>query len=845
MFLKVKFALILMVVTGSLLAQSKLQSPDTFLPHKLGEHFTPHYMVVDYFQHVADNSDLVQLYKYGESNQKRPLYLAFISSKKNLENLEEIRKNNLRLTGLEQGSITSTSAIAIVWLSHGVHGNEAGASESSMQSLYELVNPNNTEAKRWLENTIVIIDPSINPDGYSRYTHWNRNVGNQSPDPVHEAREHDEPWPGGRVNHYLFDLNRDWAWATQIETRQRLKIYQDWMPHIHADFHEQGHNDHYYFAPAAQPFHKYITKWQSDFQYEIGKNHAKYFDAEGWLYFTREVFDLFYPSYGDTYPTFNGAIGMTYEQAGHSFAGRAVIMENGDTLTLKDRVDHHQTTAISTVEIASKNANRLVDQFKNYFDNAQKNPPGKYKTFIIKATNDPGKLQRLMELLDRHQIKYGRANKAMSLPAYDYINGLDLRHEVAEGDLIISAYQPKGLLAQVLFDPRSDLVDSLTYDITAWSLMYAYGLEGYASTERLDPAGDFALKNMRNRANYQNPYAYISTWNSLQDARFLSALLQKNIKVRYAQNGFNIDEKDYTAGSLVITAGDNRKDENFHKTVTDIAQQFNKQIEGVSTGFSKMGGDLGSASMVFIDRPNILVLSGEQTYPNEFGQIWYYFEQDLNYPVTIMDANKLAATPLQDYNLLILPEGNYNWSDDTTEKIANWVSAGGRLIAIGAANSALEDKAGFILTKYAKDADKNAAKLAYDDAQLQNRTQIYRDKTRSFLPYSIPGAIYKINLDNSHPLGFGMKNYYFSLKTSGRSYQLLKNAWNVGYVGEKPMISGYVGLKKQQELENTVVFAVQNKGAGSITYMVDNPLYRGFWEEGKFLFSNAVFFVGQ
>jgi hypothetical protein len=845
MFLKLNFFLSLTLFTFTLFAQNNLQSPSDFLPHKLGEDFTPHYMVVDYFQHVAKNSEHVQLVKYGESNQKRPLYLAFISSKKNLENLEEIRKNNLRLTGLEKGDMTGTSAVAVVWLSHGVHGNEAGASESSLQSIYELANPKNIETKKWLENTVVIIDPSINPDGYSRYTHWNRNVSNQDPDPVHIAREHEEPWPGGRVNHYLFDLNRDWAWATQIETRQRLKIYQQWMPHIHADFHEQGHNDHYYFAPAAQPYHAYITKWQSDFQYEIGENHAKYFDAEGWLYFTREVFDLFYPSYGDTYPTFNGAIGMTYEQAGHSFSGRAVIMENGDTLTLKDRVDHHETTALSTVEMASKNANRLVDQFKAYFDAAQNNPPGQYKTFIIKGTNNQAKLKRLTELLDRHQIRYGRAGTSVSVPAFDYVLGKDLRHEVAAGDLIISAFQPKGLLAQVLFDPRSDLVDSLTYDITAWSLMYAYGLEGYASTQRLDPSGDFIFEKKSIVSGQKKPYAYVVKWKSLQDARFLGALLQSNIKARYAENSFNIDGNQYMPGTLVITKGDNRKNVNFNETVVKIAKEYEVEIMGVSTGFARSGSDLGSGSMVFIEKPTIAILSGEQTYPIQFGQVWYYFEQDLNYPITNINADKLDRADLDEFNVLILPEGRYIWNDKVTQKITDWVAKGGRLIAIGAANGSLEDKSGFALTKYAKDIDKSMAKAARDKAQLMNRTQIYRDKVRAFLPQSIPGAIYKIKLDNSHPLGFGFNDYYFSLKTSGRSYDLLKNVWNVGYIGNKPLISGFVGSQKQQELENSVVFAEQGKGAGSIIYMIDNPLYRGFWEEGKFLFSNAVFFVGQ
>ncbi|MEZ4980279.1 MAG: hypothetical protein R2769_01580 [Saprospiraceae bacterium] len=294
-----------------------------------------------------------------------------------------------------------------------------------------------------------------------------------------DSREHNEPWPGGRVNHYLFDLNRDWAWATQIETQQRLKLYQEWMPHVHPDVHEQYIDNPYYFAPAAEPFHQYITQWQRDFQTEIGKNHAGYFDENGWLYFTREIFDLFYPSYGDTYPTFNGAIGMTYEQAGHSTAGRAASMRNGDTLLLKDRMAHHHTTSMSTIEMTSKNASRVVKNFKAYFDEGKNNPQGNYKTFVIRnKEEDASKIKALLTLLDRHKIQYGKAaNSKSGINGFDYQNNKTRFFFINENDLVISAYQPKSVLAQVLFEPEGVLSDSLTYDITAWALPYAYGLK--------------------------------------------------------------------------------------------------------------------------------------------------------------------------------------------------------------------------------------------------------------------------------------------------------------------------------------------------------------------------------
>ena len=412
----------LLLCTGTLSAQ--LQTPSAFLPHELGATFTPHHTLIDYVEHVVENSGRVEMEEYGRTNEQRPLVLAYISTPENLARLTEIRKNNLRAAGLLPGDTDpALNDIAIVWLSYSVHGNEAAGSEASMRVLYELANESDTRTGAWLDNTVVLLDPSLNPDGYNRYTNWYRQVAGRTPDTNREAREHQEPWPGGRVNHYLFDLNRDWAWQTQVESRQRMVKYQQWMPHIHADIHEQGITSPYYFAPAAAPYHDYITDWQEDFQTEIGKNHAGYFDREGWLYFTRERFDLLYPSYGDTYPTFNGSIGMTYEQGGSGRAGRAVDLPNGDTLTLYDRIEHHKTTSLSTVEIASRESDRITENFRNYFAGSAEKPSGEYLSYTIPATTPPGKMNRLLDLLDRNGIEYGTATNSTNNSAYSYRNG--------------------------------------------------------------------------------------------------------------------------------------------------------------------------------------------------------------------------------------------------------------------------------------------------------------------------------------------------------------------------------------------------------------------------------------
>jgi hypothetical protein len=830
----------LLGLTLSLSAQ--IESPSEFLPHQLGENFTPHHLLVDYVEHVAANSKRVKLVHYGKTNQDRPLILAIVSSEENIANLENLRLNNLRKTGMVEGENEKELDRAIVWLSYSVHGNEAGGSESSMAVLHELTDVKNKNAATWLQNTIVIIDPSLNPDGYSRYSHWNRNVSNLHPSPARGVREHKEPWPGGRVNHYLFDLNRDWAWQTQVESQQRMKVYREWMPHVHADLHEQYPDNPYYFAPASQPFHQYLTDWQGRFQTEIGKNHANYFDKEGWLYFTKEVFDLFYPSYGDTYPSFNGAIGMTYEQAGHGISGRSIFMENGDTLVLNDRIDHHKTTSLSTIEVSSVNAERLIKNFEGYFETANNNPPGKYKTYIIKHTNNPDKIKALVKLMDKNGIRYGSATSTNGVKAFDYQKRTDITLKVESGDLLISAYQPQGVLTQVLFDPDAKLVDSMTYDITAWSLPYAYGLETYATKEKLNISKSYEFKEYKLSVSPSSkPYAYFVKWGSLDDARFLSAILKEGVNIKVASSNFTNGGNAFAPGTMVITRGDNRKTIDFDNKVKKTAARYQRNLFTASTGFSESGNDLGSGSMRFLKRPNIVLLSGANTSANSFGQLWYFFEQELDYPIDVYDADRIDRIDLDDYQILIIPEGYYSIGFKTREKITNWVQGGGRVIAIGRAVNIFAGQEGFALKEYASDDAATSAKREREESSMDRRLDAYSDQSKQYLTYASPGAIFKLKMDTSHPLAYGLGPNYFSLKTNRLAFQHIKGAWNVGTVGPSPEVIGFVGVNAKKRMENTTTFAVEDKGRGAFIYMMDNPLFRCFWENGKMLFSNALF----
>jgi hypothetical protein len=824
---------IIMLLSASFLFAQNLQSPEDFLGYKVGTHFTPHFKLLEYFKSVAAaKSDMVKLEKYGTTNEGRDLMLAYIALPENLQKLDAIRLNNLRISGSAKDKMAPVmdDAPVIVWLSYNVHGNEPASSEASMLTLFALVDPNNTQTKEWLKNTIVIIDPCINPDGRDRYANWyNSVVGtNYNVDP--QSREHAEPWPGGRTNHYNFDLNRDWAWQTQKESQQRLRKYNEWLPEIHVDYHEQGYNQPYYFAPAAEPYHEVITPWQRDFQNMIGHNNAKYFDANGWLYFTRERFDLFYPSYGDTYPIYNGAIGMTFEQGGIR-AGLGIITEDEDTLTLVDRAMHHFTTGMSTIETASKNAGKVLSEYKKFFDDTRNATGLNYKTFVL-TSKDANRLQAVADLLDVNNIQYGITN-AKSFHGYNYFTGKDENY-VDEGyQLAVSTAQPKGRLAEVLFEPKSYLSDSATYDITAWSVPYTYGVKAYALKEKLDIA---PYKPIADYADVQSDYGLLIPYNSFASALVLSDLIKQNVKVRYADKSFTYKSKNYPSGTLIVLKGNNIN--NWAALTNATCKKYKVQADIVSSGFMDKGEDFGSPDIRYIRQPKVALLTGEQVSASAAGEVWNFFDQTLHYPITLLNAENLNYYKLEKYNVIIMPDGDYDilGNKSVTDKLQAFVKSGGKIIAMeNAVEELSENDWGF----KSKDDDENKKDTGY--ALLKK----FSDKEKGYLSSSIPGAIYKVELDNTHPLAFGYDSIYFTLKQDSKLYAFMKDGWNVGIIKQPYPVAGFVGNNLKPVLKDGTVIGVKEYGRGNIIFFADDIIFRQFWHNGKQMLVNAVFLVGQ
>ncbi|HEY1025817.1 MAG TPA: zinc carboxypeptidase, partial [Sphingobacteriaceae bacterium] len=659
-------------------------------------------------------------------------------------------------------------------------------------------------------------------------------VRNVSPDPLAFTREHPEPWPGGRSNHYYFDLNRDWAWQSQKETQARMALYNRWLPHVHVDFHEQGINDPYYFAPAAEPFHEVITSWQREFQTTIGKSNAKYFDDKGWMYFTKERFDLLYPSYGDTYPIYNGSVGMTFEQGGSGRAGLAVITNSGDTLTLADRIAHHHTTGLSTIEVASQHADKVVKEFRDYFTKSRTKPEGLYKSYIIKATN-PEKLKDLAMLLERNGIRFGYG-VSRTARGFNYFSGKTESFTVDKNDMIISAYQPKSILAKVLFEPETVVTDSNTYDITAWALPYAYGLPAFATADVIKPVTETPLPASGD-IQAQSAVAYAAEWNSVADVKFLASLLKQNIKVRYAEVPFESGGRKFGAGSLIITrTGNESQGSRFDQQLQQLAAKWEISLHPVASGMVDRGADLGSGKVRFITKPKIALVLSDETSSLAYGEIWHFFEQQIGYPVSAIRSKDIPRISLGEFNVLIFPDGNY--SEIGGDKVADWVRSGGKLIALESAVAQLVGKKGFNI-KFKDNKRSEKEKDPYSDLKR------YETRERDYIRSSIPGAIYKVNLDNTHPLGFGFPDFYYTLKLDDRVYDFMSDGWNVGVFKKNNYVTGFVGQNVKQKLVDGLIFGVQDMGSGSVVYLADDPLFRSFWENGKLLFSNAVFMVGH
>lgn len=851
-------------ISLSMLSQG-LMTPEQYLGYKPGEQFTIQHTLTAYLKHVAENSPNAEYFQYGETWEGRPLSVCIVSSPENLAKLDLIRKSNLQRAGFTDGK-PEADALPIVWLAYSVHGSEPAGAEASVKVLHALVTQSWEGSADWLRDMVIIIDPCQNPDGRDLFTTRYLRAQGWPPNSNPDAWEHNQGWPSARLNHYLFDLNRDWSWHVQKETQARMKLYNSFMPHVHADFHEMGSGSTYFFPPGAEPWHKVISPWQREFHALTGKKSAELFDARFRLYYTKDNFDLFCPSFGDTWPLFNGAMGFTFEQGGGAQAGLSLALKTEDTLTLRHRVEGHFLASMAVLATAAENREKLLSNFYEFFSSAAGKPEFEYKTVIIKGTADAASLESLRELLLSNQIRYESPRvTGKKIIAFDYRLDREGSVTLEKDDIIISAHQPQGRLMQVLFEPDSYSTDSVSYDLTAWALPYVYNLEAYATKERLPAAGKAAAANASDERAEQaktadarakqaktadaapsttattaavdtsGVYAWATSMTGFSELKFMANLFRSGLRVRSTIHPFTAAGHSFNRGTVVVARGDNSNEPRFDDKVRAAALACGVKPVPLTGGIVTAGKDLGSDYSPARKSPKIAIAGGEGT-SQAFGEIWFFLERELEYPVTVIDVSGLKNTDLSEYDVLILPGGSLTEAKD---KIMAFVTAGGRAVAMDSAITLFRAEKTTALGKAfeAKEAeDKKAIKPAFADTTMLLR---YEDQRRISATGRSAGAIFRVKMDDSHPFALGMGKEWFVMKRND-GLPFLEKGSNIGYITDSKPVSGFAGYKYLQKVKNTGVIASETIGRGTVVYISEDPYFRAYWKSGRVLLGNII-----
>ena len=542
-----------------------IQSPKDYLGYDLGTEYTLYADVMSYLRNLAQESDRVSIHSYGKTHEKRALEYLVITSSSQRGRLEEIRKNNLRLT--DPRTINNRVADKIIqenpgvyWLSYNVHGNEASSTEAVMQVAYRLAAGQDRETRDIIDNSVVILVPCVNPDGRDRYVYWYKSAQSQVTNADEFDYEHDEPWPGGRTNHYWFDLNRDWVWLVHPESQGRIAAYQHWMPQIHVDYHEMGFNRNYFTMPGTTPRNLMLPDSYEALSDTFGLANIAAFDKHKVMYYTREGFDFFYPGYGSSYPSVMGAIGMLVEQGGHSRGGRAVKTDDGYTLTLRQRIFDHYETSFATLSAAVRNRQTLNQYFHDSFQ--EKTNKGNAAAYIF-PDNTHNYLYDVMNMLMEHGIEIHQAKTDFNvIKAHNYKDGIANRHEFNKGDFVIFTDQPRHLFINTVLQREMEIEDSIMYDMATWSAPLAYNLEAYWTENKVR----MGTTRLTEKLNYpsgltkkKDPYAYVINWHQRNAPKALAMLWNKGYHVRSARKEFNNGIRDYPRGTLVILIGRNQE----------------------------------------------------------------------------------------------------------------------------------------------------------------------------------------------------------------------------------------------------------------------------------------------
>ena len=836
----------------------RVPRPDAFLGYPLGSRFTPWDRMLEYIDAVAAASPRVRLVEYGRTAEGRPLRLVILASPDNLARLDEIRRDHLRLA--EPAGVPESEREkliqklpAIVWLAYGVHGNETSSSEAALATIY-LLAAGQGEIEEILRNTIVLVDPLVNPDGRERYvTAFRQRVGD-APNPNRAAAEHWEPWPGGRANHYLIDLNRDWAWVTQQETTQRIALYRSWEPHVYVDFHEMSSESSYFFPPAADPVHPRIDRRVVAWLDTFGRGNAEAFDRMGWVYFKGENYDLFYPGYGDSYPSLRGAVGMTYEMAGGGRGGLALTLPDGSMLTLADRVARHLTTSLTTLRTAAKNARRLREDFVA----TRLHAGSQGRVYLWSAEQQEARA--MADLLALHGVRVYQLNKADEIPARRQIGGEEAPRRFAAGTYVVSTVQPLGNLADALLELESPMNDSFVerqrqrleanlepefYDITAWSLPLAYNVETWVASH--EPADLHPLGEPASGIRGDGRLGFLVPPQGLGSYRLAAELRKRGISHRIALNSFKGPAGSYPAGTLFIPRLGNPA--SLRDLLQGVLAENRLTADGVAASWEIQGISLGSNNMPTVRPVRIGLISGEGVDSTSFGFLWSLLDRQVGVPHDRVDVATLRQIDLADFDVLVLPSGAYEdrIGERARAALDTWIKEGGVLVAVGDAIEWLKDHElsavkSWEPPKQEDEKDKDKKEGAPGDDPEVSESSV--EKELASRPIFTPGAVLATQMQPLHPLTAGLTASPPVLYEGTAVWKTFGDPRKDVLVAldENPVLAGFAWPEAEERLSGSLLVGLEPRGDGALVLFAQDPAYRLFWRGTMPILLNALLY---
>jgi hypothetical protein len=805
-----------------------IPTPKSIIGHEVGEWHVGHDRLVNYMYALDKASDRVSLERTGSTYEGRPLLLLTITSAKNHKNIETIRTQHLKLSDPSQsGSVDIKSMPVVFYLGCSIHGNEPSGSNAGLLMAYHLAAAQGPEIEKYLENTVILFDPSFNPDGLNRFATWANSRKSKliSTDP--NDMEHNEAWPGGRTNHYWFDLNRDWLVAQLPESQARIKKFHEWKPNLLTDHHEQGTNATFFFMPGEPTRVNPITPQKNqDITRKMGEYHAKALDEIGSLYFSQEGYDDFYYGKGSTFPDANGAIGILFEQA--SSRGHAQESVNG-VLRFPFTIRNHFTTMLSSLKAANELREELLNYQRDFYKtaaaDAAKDP---IKAYIF-GSKDKARSFHLAEIMNRQKIDLYRPSSNQT------INGKNFE---AESSFLIPMNQTQYRLIKGMFDKQLKFTDSLFYDISSWVLPMATGVD-YEELKTAPTLGEKIneLSMPQGKLIGKGDYAYVIEPYGFYTPKVLYRLLKSGVRVKVATEPFYHPEgKKFERGSLLISV-DNQ--EAFPQALEVMMKEIN-QKDGIdvcvfSTGLDYKGVSLGSSSFITLKKPEIAILVEGGVSANDAGELWHLLDQRYEIPVTMLPLNQFNSANLNRYTTIVFPAGNYAAiSDGAKEKLRTWLQNGG--VAIGFENA---------LTWFqSAGLGKFDMKKEDDKKETATKAKPYGDIQKSVGAQETSGLIIEADVDLTHPLLYG---YYTSKIPMFKSNNLYMEKGKSAYANpltyeSNPLISGYISKPNYTKLKQTSGIGVSIQGKGRVIGFTEDLAFRAFWFGTNKMAMNAIFY---